>query len=166
MPLTLLKQLEEKNSSRGSQPFTGADLIVHKRPTPPGDRTKARVAMTAHAIPEDVREFILQHIHSIAQLEALLLLLNNERGFSLEECASRLYISLEECKTALQPLIAARFIQTEEGRLRPADETITRKVKQLADVYRRQLIPVTNLIHSKQERIQKFADAFRVKKEP
>ena len=126
-----------------------------------------RTAMTAHSIPADLREFIAEHIHSIAQLEALLLLMNNERGFSLEECASRLYISPKDCEAALQPLIADRFVKADEGRfvLLTEDGSMIRKVRDLAEVYRRQLIPVTNLIHSKRDRIQSFADAFRVRKE-
>jgi predicted transcriptional regulator len=124
--------------------------------------------MTAHSIPDDIREFIVQHIQSIAQLEALLLLLNNEHGFSLEECASRLYISAPECEAALQSLIASQFIQIDGGRyfFHSDDSEIVLRIKSLAEVYRQQLIPVTKLIHSKQERIQKFADAFRVRKEP
>ncbi len=124
--------------------------------------------MTAHSIPDDIRDFIVQNIHSIATLEALLLLLSNSGGFSLEECASRLYISPAECEAALQTLIAAQFIRMDGSRyfFRTDDEEMVRKVRQLADVYRQQLIPVTNLIYSKQERVQKFADAFRVRKEP
>lgn len=124
--------------------------------------------MTVHSIPDDIREFIVRHIHSIAQLEALLLLLDNEGGFSLAECASRLYISAPDCQAALQPLISAQLIGIKEGRyiFQPTDENIVRNVKNLAEVYRRQLIPVTNLIHSKQSRIQQFADAFRVRNEP
>jgi hypothetical protein len=123
--------------------------------------------MTAHSIPAALREFITEHIHSVAQLEALLLLMNNERGFSLEECASRLYISSPDCEAALQPLITDRLVKVHLGRFvfQTEDKAMVRKVRDLADVYRRQLIPVTNLIHSKRDRIQKFADAFRVRKE-
>ncbi len=125
-------------------------------------------AMTAHSIPDDIKDFIVQHIQSIAQLEALLLLLNSARGLTLEECASRLYIAAPDCEVALQQLIASKLIKLNDGRFlfRREDEEVARKVKQLAEVYRQQLIPVTNLIHARQERVQKFADAFRVRKEP
>ncbi len=38
-------------------------------------------------------------------------------------------------------------------------------VTRLAELYRQKLIPVTNLIHSKQNRIQQFADAFKLRKD-
>ena len=39
-------------------------------------------------------------------------------------------------------------------------------VGQVADLYSRYLVPVTNLIHTKKtSRIQEFADAFRIRKD-
>ncbi len=38
-------------------------------------------------------------------------------------------------------------------------------VARLSEVYRRHLIPITNLIHSKPRRIREFADAFKLRKD-
>jgi hypothetical protein len=37
-------------------------------------------------------------------------------------------------------------------------------VARLAEVYSKQLIPVTNVIHAKPRRIREFADAFKLRK--
>ena len=38
-------------------------------------------------------------------------------------------------------------------------------IDRLADSYAKQLIPITNMIHSKPRRIRQFADAFKFRKD-
>ena len=58
-------------------------------------------------IPEDLRDFILRHIDSIAQLEALLLLRRNpEETWTAEASAKRLYISETDATHVLDRLCA------------------------------------------------------------
>ena len=45
-------------------------------------------------------------------------------------------------------------------------EELRRAVDDLAGLYARHLIPVTNMIHAKSCRIREFADAFRFRKDP
>jgi hypothetical protein len=43
---------------------------------------------------------------------------------------------------------------------------LDRLVERTAEVYARQLIPVTRLIHDHGRRIRRFADAFRLRRDP
>lgn len=124
--------------------------------------------MADELIPEDLRDFILGHIDSIAQLEALLLLRRNpDETWTTATTARRLYISESEAIGALQHLCASGLLscsddyysftgQSDEGR---------EMVDRLADAYARHLIPVTNLIHGKPRRLREFSDAFKIRKD-
>ena len=119
-------------------------------------------------IPDDLREFITQQIDSIAQLEALLLLRDNAPdAWSSDRIAARLYVDEGESARLLNDLHQKGFLNQSDAGFyfscrTPELETM---VTRLAQLYRQMLIPVTNLIHSKQKRIQQFADAFRLRKE-
>ena len=47
----------------------------------------------------------------------------------------------------------------------PAGDMEAKLVARLSEVYRRHLIPITNLIHSKPRRIREFAEAFKLRKD-
>jgi hypothetical protein len=117
-------------------------------------------------IPEDVQKFILQNIDSVAQLEGLLLFrANPQTGWNAKTVAQRLYISDSESAQLLLYLAARGLLREEAGiyLYHPEQETMVAKV---ADIYRRYLVPMTNLIHSRpKSRVQEFADAFKFRKE-
>ena len=124
--------------------------------------------MPGDEIPDDLRNFIVQQIDTIAHLEALLLLRDNpEEGWSSESIARRLYIGEDESSRVLNDLSQKGFLTLSSTGYRFACGTpeLGGIVERLAQLYRQKLIPVTNLIHSKQNRIQQFADAFRLRKE-
>jgi len=124
--------------------------------------------MADESIPDDVREFIMRNIDSIAQLEALLLLREHPTGtWTVASVAKRLYTSEQDIAEVLQRLADDGFLAVQDGAYRfsckmPEQETA---VHRMAETYRRQLIPVTNMIHSKPRRIRQFADAFKFKKD-
>ena len=125
--------------------------------------------MTADEIvPSDVREFIVYHIDSIAQLEALLLLRATPNElWDGAKAARRLYVSERECNEALARLCAQgllKRIAESYGYAGVATE-LTTMVDRVAEAYSRHLIPVTNIIHQKPRRIREFAEAFKFKKE-
>jgi hypothetical protein len=122
--------------------------------------------MPSGEIPDDLRDFIVAHIDSIAHLEALLLLKGNAgRDWTVEACAGRLYISQDEAANVLATLTERGFFSGSGSGCRFNDDSEwAGMVSQLADLYRKRLIPITNLIHSKQNRIQEFADAFKLRK--
>jgi hypothetical protein len=123
-------------------------------------------------IPEEVAHFVLDKIDSIAQLEALLLLQREpQQKWTAAALAQRLYISETQTLEALEGLRAAGLIaalaaETPTYRYEPASGELRAIVERTADVYATQLVPVTNLIHSKPKtRVQEFADAFRIRKD-
>lgn len=124
--------------------------------------------MVSESIPVEVREFVLKYIDSIAQLEALLLLRREVSApWNAATVAKRLYIAEGDALDVLSKLLARGFLKldrkTYQYQCPPELDTLLGHV---ADVYARQLIPVTHLIHNKPGRIREFADAFKLRKEP
>lgn len=122
-------------------------------------------------IPDEVRTFLLQHIDSIAQLEALLLLRADPTcTWNAGTMAKRLYVSAEETAAVLEHLAAHGFVTTppdppDSYHYHPVSNDVAHMVDQVADLYAKYLIPVTHLIHSKpRTRVQEFADAFKLRK--
>ena len=124
--------------------------------------------MVSETIPDEVREFVQKHVDSIAQLEALLLLRReSSTTWDAPTVAKRLYIPDHDAAEVLGELLARGFLRC-DGKIFqyqcPAEmDTL---VGNVADVYARQLIPMTHLIHNKSIRIREFADAFKLRKEP
>jgi hypothetical protein len=124
--------------------------------------------MTDELIPGEARDFILRHIDSVAQLEALLLLrANAQAGWSVGETAKRLYTGEREIAEVLTRLRSDGFltITGETYRYDCATPELRELVNRVADVYARHLIPITNMIHAKPRRIREFADAFKLRKD-
>jgi hypothetical protein len=122
-------------------------------------------------IPDDVKIFLLRHIDSIAQLEALLLLrANPELDWSAETLAKRLYITTQETAALLERLHIGGFLIASGSRSPCYRYYPTSRepamIDRVAEIYAKYLIPVTNLIHSKpRTRVQEFADAFKLRKD-
>lgn len=119
-------------------------------------------------IPDDVRDFIIRHIDSVAQLEALLILraLPRERW----DCATmskRLYIGEADTLSVLSRLCADGFIvKAGEFYQFACDNEETRlTIERLARTYSQHLIPVTKLIHAKPSKIREFSDAFKFRRD-
>jgi hypothetical protein len=125
--------------------------------------------MSEDPLPAALQEFLAKDIDSIAQLEALLLLRGTPAAtWDAQDTAKRLYVSEQEAAETLGHL-AAQGLLAREGaghyRFSPASDDLSRIVELLAEYYKRHLIPITNLIHSKPRRIRQFADAFKLKRE-
>jgi DNA-binding MarR family transcriptional regulator len=116
-------------------------------------------------IPDEVRRFILTSVPSVPYLEAMLLLREQPgRDWNASTLATRLYLPPERVAALLQELAEAGFVTSsgsENWRWQPAPEA-GMLVDQLASVYSENLLGVTELIHSREERrAHQFADAFR-----
>jgi hypothetical protein len=124
--------------------------------------------MSDDLIPDELRDFILKHFDSIAQLEALLLLRTDAHVYwSPDQLAKRLYIDATQASAILaQHCSHGFFVCTDAGyRFQCDNDAKQRIVDLLAGIYSRHIVPVTNIVHSKPPRIQEFADAFRLKKD-
>jgi hypothetical protein len=123
--------------------------------------------LTEEAIPEALASFIVGTFRSIADLEAVLLLLDPAQpDWTAEQVAARLYVPESEARQVLAYLVARGLAVADGNAVRYAagaeDDAAVRRV---AKLYATHLIPVTKLIHQRpQSRIQQFADAFKLKK--
>jgi len=123
--------------------------------------------MADEPVPDDVRDYILNHIDSIVQLEALMLLRAHPgECWDVAKMARRLYVSEPEVSDAVGRLVNDGVASLNEGAFsyRPAPEVLD-LLERVVATYRRHLIPVTNLIHSKPSRISQFADAFKFRRD-
>jgi Mn-dependent DtxR family transcriptional regulator len=118
-------------------------------------------------IPKQIQRFIAAHVDSVGQLEALLLLRSGSQPWRAAQVAERLYVSEAEAMEVLDRLCSSGLVvrSDEAYRYECRTEELRRMVDDLAQLYARQLIPITNLIHAKSRRIRGFADAFRFRKD-
>ena len=128
--------------------------------------------MSDPEIPSDLRNFILETIDSVGQVEAILLCrANPNEEWCPELVAARLYISEKDAASLLAQLSSLNMLERLEGeppryRYRTASPELSALIDQLAATYAKHLISVTKLIHTKPKtRIQQFADAFRIRKD-
>ena len=126
--------------------------------------------MSVYEISTELAQFILEKFDSVAQLEALLLCRENPASdWSAEVVAQRLYIDEKQAKEVLvrlqaQGLLGVKPVDPSQYFYDPRSPELKALVGQLAEIYSKQLVPVTNLIHSRPKtRIQQFADAFRLR---
>jgi hypothetical protein len=118
-------------------------------------------------IPDDIKQFIIVGIDSVAHLEALLLLRTGaHEKWEIPVVARRLYITEQETSAVLTRLCDQGLVMMNGNepllfQYRPKSVELARMIDRMAEVYKKQLVPVTNLIHSKpRTRIQGRADSF------
>ncbi|HEV2577920.1 MAG TPA: hypothetical protein VGU25_11990 [Acidobacteriaceae bacterium] len=117
-----------------------------------------------------VERFIREEIDSVPHLEALLLLWRNApSACSTGQIAKQLYVSQGEGAAIAEDLHRRGLIAREARGLFFYDqsrEERNRLLKALDETYRRDLIRISGIIHSKASPgIRAFADAFRFRKE-
>jgi hypothetical protein len=122
--------------------------------------------------PAEIAQFIDQQIESLAQLEALLLLRGEpERVWDATEIAKALYITPDMAGSLLADLARrgyAKVVPPSDARYsyRAMDAHVDRLIDQLASVYQDRRVAVISMIYSKPlNKVQTFADAFRLRKE-
>lgn len=120
----------------------------------------------------EVKQFIDQNIESLAQLEALLLFRRDpERGWHAAEIVKALYVPQELAISLLTEFCRRGFIKltspTEELYFYSvADAQLDKLISAVADAYQDRRVAVISLIYSKPlNKVQTFADAFRLRKE-
>jgi hypothetical protein len=120
------------------------------------------------SIPDEVRRFILTSVPSVPYLEAMLLLRAEPHlAWDAPTLSRRLYVAQGSAADVLRQLAEAGFavFESETWRWQPAPEAAA-LVDELAAVYSENLMGVTELIHSRENRrAHQFADAFRLRRE-
>jgi hypothetical protein len=123
------------------------------------------------AIPADLKQFLAEHIESLAQLEALLMMLGEpQRAWTCEELARGLYISGDMCLGIVADLERRGLVVREEHsagvRYSERDDERTSLLSRLAALYRERRVAVITQIYSNPtSKVQTFADAFRLRRE-
>lgn len=122
--------------------------------------------MNTITIPDDIRRFIILRVPSVPYLEATLLMrAERQSAWSRTALASRLYLSESDVSNILQQLQADGIVTDEANdacfRYAPASAELDELLGRLAEVYARNLIAISTLIHSKTSgKAQVLADAF------
>lgn len=127
--------------------------------------------MPKEAIPEEIHRFILTSIPSVAFLEAVLAHMRpGAAPMDARELSRRLYLSENASLPLQEALREAGIVVPVAGaagyRFSPATPELARMLDRVAGLYAKDLIGVTNIIHSKTSRkAQQFADAFKWRKD-
>jgi hypothetical protein len=127
------------------------------------------VTMAETALPEDVERFLVQHVATVAQLEAIILLrAAPERPWSTSSLAEALFIDARRATQIVTHLRDHGFVtESRNGELRYCPSpALAREVDVVAETYRARLVAVSQFIHARQDAvsIRGFADAFRFRK--
>ncbi|MEX2176696.1 MAG: hypothetical protein WD872_20180 [Pirellulaceae bacterium] len=121
-------------------------------------------------LPADLRSFVSEHIHSIAQLELLLLLAGEPaKTVSAEDAARVFYLPPDAARGFFESMRATGLLSLEPDggyRFAPRHAEWVPLVNSLAGFYRERRLSITHLIYSgPTDKVQSFADAFRLKKD-
>jgi hypothetical protein len=127
--------------------------------------------MANDLIPDDIRQFIVDKIDSVAELEGLLLMYkNSETSWNIKELSQRLYISEAQTGEVVERLHSLGFLALQQDdppiyRYQPGSDKLAGMVGRIDEFYAKYLVPITNLIHNKpRTKVQQFADAFKLRK--
>ncbi len=117
-------------------------------------------------------DFIVENIDSVPHLEALVLLWNSRPvGWSCDELASRLYVTAERTARVLRDLARMQLVAESSGSppkysFVPKSEQQNELLASLDQVYRKDLVRISTMIHSKaSSNVREFARAFNLKQE-
>lgn len=120
-----------------------------------------------HQLAEELRRYIVTSIPSVPYLEALLLLRSESgRAWSLIQVAQRLYVNVAKARELVEQLVQARFVEADGSgcRYAPASAELSDLADELARAYLRDLPGISQLIHSRSDRLAaQFAQAFRLR---
>lgn len=125
--------------------------------------------MSDEDIPGPTRQFIIDHIGSVAELELLLLLRQHaQRDWSAREVARELRVEMRWTARTLDELRAEGLLARPEGpavryRYCPSSLKQGRTIDEMARCYEERRVSLVTLIYSKpRDHIRSFANAFRL----
>lgn len=120
---------------------------------------------------KEVRDFLVKHINSVAQFEALLLLQGDQaRVWSVDDLARELRIERDWAAQQLQKLCEAGLAAAEASpavyRFDPNTTALRDAVAATADAYATRRVAIINAIYSKPiQKLHVFAESFRIRKD-
>ena len=121
---------------------------------------------------DEVRDFIAEHIRSVAQLEVLLLLKQHpEQAWDAQQVARALYagatlLADELAEWRTRGLFEEIPDKPGAYRYAPRSSELAAVVERTEDAYKNRRVSVITAIYSKPiDKLRTFADAFRIRKE-
>jgi hypothetical protein len=127
---------------------------------------------------QELLQFMLEYLETVPHLEAVLLIWQNQSTvWTPDELARRIYVSPAEGRSILEDFARHGMVRRTEASsshlssvtgylYEPSWDAQRGLLPKLADLYRRQLVQVTKLIHSKgSSSVREFARAFQIKKD-
>ena len=125
--------------------------------------------MVPDTAPEDVLQFIAQHVDSVPHLETLLLLWETApRTWTAAEISHRVYLPTDRTERVLQDLAVRRWVKPGESGGMAFDPVTpdAAMIARLAELYRNNLVRVAETIHRKAPpAVLDFARAFHLRKD-
>ena len=119
-----------------------------------------------------IRTFIDQNVESVAQLEALLLMRRDpQRSWDAAEIAKALYIPPTQAGMLLGEFSSRGFVKpiaasNQRYSFGPSNAQIEEVITEIAQAHHDRPVALISLIYSKPlNKVQTFADAFRLRKE-
>lgn len=117
-----------------------------------------------------VKEFIAQHVHSVLQLEVLLLLSQDKDNVWSAHAVSRdLNLSPKSAKVVLDEIVSQGLLIPADGatedlyRYNPSSDELDKTVSQLARAYATQRVAVLSLILANPvDKVRLFTETFRM----
>jgi hypothetical protein len=123
-------------------------------------------------LPREVRELIVRQLHSMEEIDVLLLLAAEPGGLTVNEIRDRLRLPASDIPVAsIARLIGHRLIECEEkeGESRysyaAVDAKVRRAVELLRVAYNERPVTLVRLVYNRPSAAQSFADAFRITKD-
>ena len=122
-------------------------------------------------IPVEVRQLLARHLHTMEQVEALLLLARSgDRSLSADEVRTGLRLeATADLSRTLARLESSGLVAVEAGappryRYAPSSVESRTAVELLAVAYNERPVTLVRMIYDRPSPVQSFADAFRVRK--
>ncbi len=127
--------------------------------------------MSSQGIPQNVSQFIVDHIHSVEQLETLLLLhADPAKEWTAEQVAAELRTSTDAARLRLAELKRVPCVEEISStppkfRFASSNAPLCPIVDGVARQYKDRRVSVISLIYTKPStELRAFSDAFRIKK--
>lgn len=123
--------------------------------------------MAADDFPIAFKRFVAKNIHSVEQIEVLLLLrAEPERDWTPQGISTMLRSAEQSIRSRLDGLVARSLAVRGEGGYRYAAHGADREMVEMLRVeYERRLYKVIDLVFSRPDAARSFADAFRLRDE-
>ena len=123
-------------------------------------------------LPREVRELVIRQLHSMEEIEALLLLASEPTALTSSEIRQRLRLPASALPLpSIARLVAHRFVKCddESGESRysyaVSDPESRRAVDLLRVAYNERPVTLVRLVYNRPSAAQNFADAFRITKD-